>query len=163
MAECLRSHTALPRWAIESGLIVCWEAKKVWLSGLRTKESMAVAARHPVSRWGRWPDGPSSWAVIPFFAQANTTAMVILRHLTPAGTPPGARKRSGKNLVFPREPGAASPTVLMVILPKGKITRRQCRKFLSEFPAVFTAVKTLAPINQPGPDRPGSANSFPAR
>ena len=29
--------------------------------------------------------------------------------------PPGARKRSGKNLVFPRKPGAASPTVLMVI------------------------------------------------
>ena len=29
--------------------------------------------------------------------------------------PPGARKRSGKNLVFPREPGAASPTDLQVI------------------------------------------------
>ena len=35
-----------------------------------------------------------------------------------------AGKRSGKNLVFPREPGAASPTVLQVIFPFGKITRR---------------------------------------
>ena len=36
--------------------------------------------------------------------------------LGPTGTPPGARKRSGKNLVFPRGPAAASPTGMMVIL-----------------------------------------------
>ena len=32
------------------------------------------------------------------------------------GPPPGARKRSGKNLVFPRRPGAASPSGMIVIL-----------------------------------------------
>ena len=32
-----------------------------------------------------------------------------------AAPPPGARKRSGKNLVFPREPAAALPTGMMVI------------------------------------------------
>ncbi len=32
-----------------------------------------------------------------------------------SGQPPGARKRSGKDLVFPRETAAASPSGMMVI------------------------------------------------
>ena len=40
---------------------------------------------------------------------------VFLGYLAPAGTPPGARKRSGKNLVFPRGPAAASASDMIVI------------------------------------------------
>ena len=39
----------------------------------------------------------------------------FLGHLAPAGAPPGARKRSGKNLVFPRGPAAASASDMIVI------------------------------------------------
>ena len=50
LAECLRSHTALPRWRraaapilrSRAGPVVRRKAKKVWPSGHRTKESMAV-------------------------------------------------------------------------------------------------------------------------
>ena len=56
-----------------------------------------------------------------FFAQANTTGPSSHNThgcsvaLGPYRAPPGARKRSGKNLVFPRESAAALPTGMMVI------------------------------------------------
>ncbi len=40
--------------------------------------------------------------------------------LGPYPTPPETRKRSGKNLVFPREPAAASPSGMMVISALGR-------------------------------------------
>ena len=56
-----------------------------------------------------------------FFAQVDTTGPSSHNThgcsvaLGPYRAPPGARKRSGKNLVFPREPAAALPTGMMVI------------------------------------------------
>ena len=56
-----------------------------------------------------------------FFAQVDTTGPSSHNPhgcsvaLGPYRAPPGARKRSGKNLVFPRKPAAALPTGMMVI------------------------------------------------
>ncbi len=66
----------------------------------------------------RWPDGHIS---LGRFA----SNWPFLWHLVPVGPRREAGKRSGKNLVFPRKPAAASPTDLQVILPKAKITRRK--------------------------------------
>ena len=58
---------------------------------------------------------------------------VFQGHLAPAGAPPGARKRSGKNLVFPRGPAAALASGMIVI---SALRRNNTPRVAQEGPSV---------------------------
>ena len=109
-------HTALPRWATERRLVA--DPATITTPGIRYQQ------------YGCVPSIPPAWpchAVPPlhkggfFFAQADTTGPSSHNPhgcsvaLGPYRAPPGARKRSGKNLVFPRDPAAAPADYLQVI------------------------------------------------
>ena len=69
------------------------QKRPVGCNGLHNPPCMALPCCPPFAQGGlrRAAAGKT------LFAWVNTTAMAIRRHLAPVGTPPGARKRSGKS------------------------------------------------------------------
>ncbi len=145
------SHTALPRWA------GCMQ---------KGKESMTAQALGPfLSPVGMRPGphcsgcdkpspGRSRFAVLAEWRRKDRLCLLGQRKYgrPDTGPPPGARKRSGKNLVFPREPAAASSDGLQVISalrrnntpPMTKSRPREQSSTGSAFLAMFAAANILA-------------------
>ena len=102
---CTRGAFSLPRW---------------------TQPAKAKKVMGPASRWPRLGREKGRGSPVAgraqclgrhtFFAQANTTGKGKESYGSSVTlAPPGARKRSGKNLVFPRDPAAAPADYLQVI------------------------------------------------
>ena len=108
-AQCLGGHTALPRW----------ETELSWLfPGQQRRHGSSVTLAPPGAR----KRSGSSVTLHPYFLRLCWLFF------------PGKESMTAQAL----GPGAASPAVLMVILPKGKITCRQsCIKIPWRFSGVF--------------------------
>ena len=101
LAECLRCHIVLPHKAIKSKLLC-----GTWLLPSPVGDAKKVGKQRDAAPILR--------------SRAKQSNQGFSAALGPYPAPSETRKRSGKNLVFPREPAAASPTGMMVISALGR-------------------------------------------
>ena len=105
-AECLRQRDAAP--------ILRSRAKQ-------SNQGFSVAlGPYPAPSETRKRSGQQRDAAPILRSRAKQSNQGFSAALGPYPAPSETRKRSGKNLVFPREPAAASPTGMMVISALGR-------------------------------------------